>query len=650
MRADQAGYDLASREAGTLTHRLNLTTGEPELLDGVVFAATPVDENERTFWQTNAAFPLAYLPDDLATGVVLLGLPGMALSEVQQGVNRIAFRGAWPHRLPFRLAVKGLPLGQKPVPPAWTDDPLDPTKRCLAVELPPACQQKVRVSCALEDADLERMALWDWAAVPPTANHATLLTNTHQGRNWELMPYREIKLVHAVQKPLRAPAVHIPAVAKDPAATAVTFNASLDLDAASTGKVNLLGLWKDPVDDPAADPAERASQAVVGEWQVVDPAQDVLPISGVRHDLGDTHYHAVTYVPRGATRFREYMPQSVLDKPELITAPTLAEIQTGFEQGTLTTGQPVDVLNSARPAAPVVKYVLPTFGKVEETFDTVMPGGLSRRTRVRRGNGLRVYLERPWFSSGAGELLGVVFQPGSAFTAQNPTEAMQPFVTQWANDPIWASAGADLTPTDANFVSPAVIRSAYLEENGAVVRVAGYPTEYVKLDEEHKLRYADILLDLGAAYTPMIRLALVRLQPKSVNGETAISRVVRTDFCQVLPDRTLTLTKSKLLSDPSYHLKLEGLAPAETQRGVRVRIEEQVEPGEFGWRQVDVAAQPQASAALWEGNFVLPQPPSGRPHRVVVEEFEVFEEPITTISELGSVVHGRTVYADIVEL
>ncbi len=649
MRQEKEDYDLASREAGTLTHGLNLNTGELELLDGVLFAANPADENGPTFWQTNAAFPLAYLPDDLARSVVLLGLPGMPASEVKDGVNRIAFDGAWPDRLPFRLAVKGIPWGQQPNPPAWTNDHTDPAqRRCLVVELPPAATATVRISCALDPADLGRMALWDWISVPKTTNYDDIVARTQQGRHWELMPYRELKLVHAVSKPLKAPVVKIQGADKQEKNTFVTFTAALHVDAASTGKVDLLAAWEDPVDEKSGDETIRKSRAVVGEWPVGDPRKDTLSIENARHDLGDTHYHAVTYVPQAATRFREYLPDSVKDDLNKITRPTPDEIKTGIDNGTLTNdvtnGVTVDVLSSARPAAPVVEYVFPTFGQVEETVFQVKGRGYVR-IRVRRGNGLRVYLDRPWFSSGAGELLGVVFNKTGSFA--DLTEAMQPFVTQWANDPIWASAGADLSPMDASFVNYVAIKDAILEENGATVRVAGYPTEFVKLDEEHKLRYADILLNLGEAYTPMIRLAVVRFQPNSVDG-LHISRVVRTDFCQVLPDRKLTLTKFKLLSDPSYHLKLEGLAPAKNQRTVSVRIEEQVEPGEFGWRQVEVGEQSQASAALWEGDFVLPQPPSGHPHRVVVEEVEVFKE--TSISELGSVVHGRTVYADIVEL
>ena len=60
------------------------------------------------------------------------------------------------------------------------------------------------------------------------------------------------------------------------------------------------------------------------------------------------------------------------------------------------------VRSSAAPDVPELVYVVPTFrwSRPAATGNT--------RTSTRLGNGLRVYLERPWFSSGDGELLGVV--------------------------------------------------------------------------------------------------------------------------------------------------------------------------------------------------------------------------------------------------
>ena len=47
---------------------------------------------------------------------------------------------------------------------------------------------------------------------------------------------------------------------------------------------------------------------------------------------------------------------------------------------------------------------------------------------------MRVYLDRPWYSSGDGELLGIVLYNGS-FPVDR--EGWKPYVTQWGLDPIW---------------------------------------------------------------------------------------------------------------------------------------------------------------------------------------------------------------------
>src|SRR5262249_20085151 len=90
----------------------------------------------------------------------------------------------------------------------------------------------------------------------------------------------------------------------------------------------------------------------------------------------------------------------------------------------------VDVPASARPLAPAVVYVLPTFGWQRQS-DTNL------KRSVRFGGGLRVYLERPWFSSGEGELLGVALW--SYANGALDREKFKPFITQWGMDPIWSS-------------------------------------------------------------------------------------------------------------------------------------------------------------------------------------------------------------------
>ena len=52
---------------------------------------------------------------------------------------------------------------------------------------------------------------------------------------------------------------------------------------------------------------------------------------------------------------------------------------------------------------------------------------------------MRIYLERPWFSSGDGELLGVLLARGGDDNSARLREDQSgfPFVSKWGADPIW---------------------------------------------------------------------------------------------------------------------------------------------------------------------------------------------------------------------
>ncbi|HMN59910.1 MAG TPA: hypothetical protein PJ988_06070, partial [Anaerolinea sp.] len=246
----------------------------------------------------------------------------------------------------------------------------------------------------------------------------------------------------------------------------------LQIHAASTNQVDLEAEWEDPYDDVSAPREEgvvylkKSSSSSVEEIPIpgsqegyigvgsgksfrdlayYDADHDLLCFvragdqlgnlkSGVqiyttaapRHYFDDTRRHRVQYTPRATSRFREYFDQeSGLD----------------FTRA----GDPlwVDVPASARPAAPQVSYIVPTFGWQRETHTNL-------KRSVRFGGGLRVYLERPWFSSGMGELLGVSLYDYSNGSLTD-REDWKAWVTQWGADPIWLSPGLPQLPYSTSF-------------------------------------------------------------------------------------------------------------------------------------------------------------------------------------------------------
>ena len=90
-------------------------------------------------------------------------------------------------------------------------------------------------------------------------------------------------------------------------------------------------------------------------------------------------------------------------------------------------GYQVSIPSAAKPPAPVIRYLIPAFAWQRKTTKKL---SLS----VRRANTLRVYLERPWFQTGEGELLGVVV--GTPVPGPQPD---RPFVTGYGRDPMFTS-------------------------------------------------------------------------------------------------------------------------------------------------------------------------------------------------------------------
>jgi hypothetical protein len=310
---------------------------------------------------------------------------------------------------------------------------------------------------------------------------------------------------------------------------------------------------------------------------------------------------------------------------------------------------------------------VPTFGWREPKSDS------NTIVHERKGGGLRVYLDRPWFSSGEGELLGVVLPQQSGM----PDEAFRPYVTMWGIDPIWDGRNVPSTmPLAEQFTNAVSVgKNLSLSELtstqmpiGPKVSVAGHKVEY---DEERQLWYSDIVIDPQSAYMPFIRLALARYQPKSVNN-AHLSRVVLADYAQLVPDRTLIADRksdSKLTvvvrGTSVYTGSWLGSGPSEIEACL-----ERQRPGakdELGWLPVPdtnvtlKSKQATALMTMWTGEINIPQGHSGK-YRLIVKEYEryavdkPFSEDGTTpapnihLSQQSRPTDRRLVYADAIEL
>ncbi len=403
-----------------------------------------------------------------------------------------------------------------------------------------------------------------------------------------------------------------------------------------------------------------------------------------KHEFGDTKYRKVAYTAMATTRFREYFPFSDAD----LESGRVVITRTSDPAG-------VEVLSSARPAAPKVLYVVPTFAWQRRKTAT-------GRESTRLGGGLRVYLERPWYSSGDGELLGVVLPLGnpagaalSELVAAGPSASnlglLKPLVTQMGADPVWATSATPFWPTPPMFKTAVATETGLtldeLHDSNLRVAVVGHPVAY---DPDRQLWYCDLEIDPGSSYFPFVRLALARYQPKSVKTDRTdvkLSRVVLADFAQLTPHRSLAVAFESLPAreGPTLVRPPRGTTPARRElrvtltglsygaskaaRGpgeVEVTLERRAgaSADDLGWVPVPDSVfklEPRPlndlGLTLWSGPVVVPGELLAGPLRLVVKEYEQLstyrESPpgalIPRAMEMPPVAR-RLVYADALEI
>ena len=146
----------------------------------------------------------------------------------------------------------------------------------------------------------------------------------------------------------------------------------------------------------------------------------------------------------------------------------------------------------------------------------------------RRARYLRVYLSRSFYSSGEGELLGLVFPRKK--TGDHATEntdlydsTLGDVASVWGQAPTWSSPDGifhPLSPDDFSGIQglKELILSVSLDPDNPddridlPVAVAGFTPWY---DVKRELWCCDIPLPRRAVYRPLVRLTFVRYQPDS---------------------------------------------------------------------------------------------------------------------------------------
>ena len=372
--------------------------------------------------------------------------------------------------------------------------------------------------------------------------------------------------------------------------------------------------------------------AVVGSLSVPIDGQ----LAGLRHELGDTRHRTVAYNATAVSRFRRFFEE---DEPD-----------DAFRSvGVLS---PVALLNSARPPAPSPAAITPAF--LWERPET--PPGWTQLVRRRHGR-LRVELRRPWFVSGDGEQLAVlvVTEPTSVAALE-----LEPFVTRVGRDPIWETPAPDRYVVASGLGAAAGAARAFaLPEAGGRKAIVVPHDVWLAGDRW----YADIDLSAAAAssYSPLIRLALARYQAHS-SPDLELSSVVSTPFVPLLPERTLTVTRT----DGRVVVLLEGVGPSGPRPNrVDVLLERLVAPAGVPASDVELSAsekptdgtpawvrmpEQSVNGALGAALPPLTLPAVDAPLRLHVREVEEFASDDTIVAGASMVAElgERLVFTDLV--
>ncbi len=659
--------------------------------------------------EDNQLAPMPNLPDPISSGASFKGLPGVPASQLR--TESFYRNGAeWPTVSPIRLHVFE---SESFVAPQLVG-------RELRVGLPKGETFDVKMSSYLSDEDIEVFKPWEFLQ---TAGRATtaLKAQIALGEHWAFTPPRQLKLVHAVRKPLK-PTLFTGALtlSREKDQTFVTLTDTMSTDRKSSEKVDVTGSWteiSDYVDSRTGTwEPERSVPASGHAFEAkIDfnrAKNGELPISS-RHALRHTrHIPEMSYDTEATTRYREYFAErqtvtftqysqtavltsdytgaaagdpGVVPDSETVTSggttyrrgfhysidyttgiirrlpnglpPMSSTVKVSFLVPPISTPSPapkvVRVLSSARPAAPKPLYAVPTF-KWERVE------GLSEKRSKRGGGGLRVYLDRPWWSSGANEQLAVVAFDVSAGAPKDVAPALEPYLTQRGQDPLWGGARTGQFPRPKDFTNAESTRGFLTipELPGARVGIAAFDVHPLEVEEGRgpdssaPRWYCDIDLAAGSAYTPFVRLALARYQPYSISG-VELSQVVLLDFMQLMSDRVATVTRSGgqlslSVSGRSYRSG-SGSVPANAyMEAVVEKRRSGMEAGDdaVGWEPVGDPLELSSSTGItgvttW--TRTLTAPGSGR-HRIAIREYEQF------MPSSGTELDRRLVYADAIPL
>lgn len=522
-----------------------------------------------------------FVPDPLATEIVIQvidRITGETLSEPVRAPLYVDETITWPDALVHFLNVMKAETGQRYVLTLSNDYPLQSfagisrDSNLIELRLEPGYHVTLEIMSGFGldgRSRLEKMDLWGLEGTDDL--RADILKYGHP----LLTPPLRIEAVHAVQHPLTAPVPNpLPASAvlnttrtlakysfvRAPGAKQWSAAVTFQIDRKSTGKLHVTAEY----------PEHRSSTQFVPQTTAKHPAGDIdvpsdeqasylLPASidvPLTIDPGDPGFRRLILRTSATSRFAAQMG---LPANECLTE--------GVSES-------IDLWNVKPPDTPELAYMIPTFGW--ETAPQDDKAGFWSR---RKGAGVRLYFTGSWPSSGTDELAGIVLKqtadlvtllndPAKRHSVPMPLPAGIPagpklqheydHLSGWGLDPKFPAqtqTDTTLSLTDWDFPpgAPAGPRAEPLGACGWGINLKDFPDVgnvvvvgyKVSFDNATKMWYADVAFDRAPRYGTYVRFAVARYQPVSRPGNE-VSPLVMSDFSKLSPDRTLTVSRSKV--------------------------------------------------------------------------------------------------------
>ncbi|HEX2628855.1 MAG TPA: hypothetical protein VHM26_07585 [Chitinophagaceae bacterium] len=540
--------------------------------------------------------------------------------------------------------------------------------RVFTIQLPKSAQVEINYACFWRPEDLDKVS-----GMMPRISGGSFASRVTQharkGLHWMFSPWRTLRLVHAVQQPLTKPVMQktMTVSHKNYEDTFARIATGITLDGPSSDKIDVNAEWKqwvDDLDDAAPKQVSGKTHVATIPVEYDDKKLDLLNAGGpmivtpemlpaLKHSFNDTKHRMVRYIPVATTRYREYFT-GIIDTSKLA----------GKQLPLTQVGDPVEVniLSSAKPVVPTLAYTVPSFNWMRDDKGSTV-------SHLRTAN-IRVYMKRPWYSSGDDERLAVILPPKDM---PNPArnKALEKYCTVWGKDPVYVSGDLNalnfpqldhfpfgIQRTDPKIASEeeavkaaCIYDTVKIGDDNITVQVAAYK---VLFDAEKQMYYADIPIFVGFAYFPFVRLSLARYQRNSVRKDgkdCCLSNMVQAEWMQVLPARATAVSFSG--GKNSFNVALKGVAPftfnadkfPAANNNARVRINITVEDARFAkTEEAFISINDRTTRTfIWAKDYQLtlqeikngqidflqkvdiPAEWSSKPFRIIIREYEQHE-------------------------